>query len=291
MFVLGLNAYHGDASACLFKDNKIILAVEEERLTRVKHAAGFPINAINACLKKADISINDIDHITINRNPKQKFLSKIIYASTNIFNLTFLKNRFSNIKKINSIRSELENFFKTKVDSKIHFIDHHTSHIASSVLFSGFNDTNFISVDGFGDFVSTVTGNFDGKKIKKYREALFPHSLGIFYTSLTQYLGFHKYGDEYKVMGLAPYGKPIYLNDLRKIVNYDKKNLVKLNLKYFLHHTGTVDMTWLNGEPNIGKLYSNKLIGLLGESRKKDEKILQKHIDIAASTQKIFEEI
>lgn len=291
MFVLGLNAYHGDASACLFKDDKIILAVEEERLTRIKHAAGFPINAINLCLKKANISINDIDHITINRNPKQKFIPKIIYASTNIFNINFIKNRFLNIKKINSIKSELENFFQTKVNSKIHFIDHHTSHIASSVFFSKFNNTNFISVDGFGDFVSTVSGYFDGRRIEKYKEALFPHSLGIFYTSLTQYLGFNKYGDEYKVMGLAPYGKPIYLDVLRKIVKYDKKNLVKLNLKYFLHHTGTVDMTWLKGEPNIGKLYSNELNELLGQSRNIEEEITQNHIDIAASTQKIFEEI
>ena len=127
----------------------------------------------------------------------------------------------------------------------------------------------FISVDGFGDFVSTVTGYYDGKKINKFNEVLFPHSLGLFYTAMTQYLGFMNYGDEYKVMGLAPYGKPKYIDNLKEIVKYDNKKLFKLNLKYFLHHTGNVEMTWLNGEPKIGKIFSSELEKLLGPCRKK----------------------
>ena len=291
MFTLGLNAYHGDASACIFKDNIILAAAEEERFTRIKHAAGFPINAIKYCLDVADISINQVDHITINRNPKQKLLKKVLFASTKLFNLNFIKNRLKNLKKINSLKEEFEKHFQIKISSKIHNIDHHTAHIASSVFFSGMKNSNFISVDGFGDFVSTVTGYFDGKKITKFNEVLFPHSLGLFYTAMTQYLGFMNYGDEYKVMGLAPYGKPKYIDKLREIISYDKKNLFRLNLKYFLHHLGNVEMTWLNGEPKIGKVFSNDLEKLLGKQRKKDEDLLQYHKDIAASTQKIFEEI
>ena len=291
MFILGINAYHGDASACIFKDNIILAAVEEERFIRIKHAAGFPINAIKYCLDVADISIDQVDHITINRNPKQKLLKKVLFASTKLFNLNFIKNRLKNLKKINSLKEEFEKHFQAKVSAKIHNIDHHTAHIASSVFFSGMKNSNFISVDGFGDFVSTVTGYFDGKKITKFNEVLFPHSLGLFYTAMTQYLGFMNYGDEYKVMGLAPYGKPKYIDKLREIISYDRKNLFRLNLKYFLHHLGNVEMTWLNGEPKIGKVFSNDLEKLLGKQRKKDEDLLQYHKDIAASTQKIFEEI
>lgn len=291
MILLGINAYHGDASACIFKDNIILGAAEEERFTRIKHAAGFPINSIKFCLKEAGISIDQVDHITINRNPKQKIFKKILYASTKLFNFNFIKNRFTNLKKINSIKDELEKYFGKKINSKIHNIDHHTSHISSSVFFSNMDNTNFISVDGFGDFVSTVTGYFDGKKIIKFNEVLFPHSLGLFYTAMTQYLGFMNYGDEYKIMGLAPYGKPLYLDKMREIIIYDKKKLFKLNLKYFLHHLGNVDMTWLNGEPKIGKVFSHEMEKLLGPHRKNNENLTQYHKNIAASVQKVFEEI
>jgi len=291
MIILGLNAYHGDASACIFINDKIIAAAEEERFTRIKHTAGFPINAIKFCLKKANISINQVDHIAINRNPKQKIISKIFYASFKLFNYNFIKNRFNNLKKINSLKKEFEINFNTNIKAEIHNIDHHTSHIASSVFFSEFKDTNFISVDGFGDFVSTVTGYFDGKKINKFKEVLFPHSLGLFYTAMTQFLGFEKYGDEYKVMGLASYGEPIYVDKLRKILIVDKNKIFRLNLKYFLHHKGNVDMTWLHGEPIIGRVFSNKLIEMLGPVRKKNDEINKFHKDIAASTKKIYEEL
>ena len=181
MYTLGLNAYHGDASACIFKDTIILAAAEEERFTRIKHAAGFPINSIKFCLNKAQISIDQIDHITINRNPKQKILKKILYASTKLFNFDFIKNRFTNLKRINSIKDEFEYHFKTKINSKIHNIDHHTSHISSSVFFSGMKNSNFVSVDGFGDFVSTVTGYFDGKKLSNLMKCYF-HILWEFFT-------------------------------------------------------------------------------------------------------------
>ena len=164
------------------------------------------------------------------------------------------------------------------------------AHVASSVFFSPFEKTNFISIDGFGDFASTIAGYYDGKRINKSFEVLFPHSLGIFYTAMTQYLGFKNYGDEYKVMGLAPYGEPKLYNEISDLIIKDKNNF-KLNLKYFIHHTDGVEMTWLEGEPKIGKIYIKSLIKLLGTPRLKDEVITQHHKDIAASTQKVFEDI
>ena len=290
MIVLGINAYHGDASACIFVNNKLIAAVEEERFTRIKHSAGFPINAIKFCLNYADLDISKIDHITINRDPKQKIVQKILFASKNVFKFKFLKDRFLNLKKINSIKDEFNQNFNSSFRGRIHNIDHHLSHVASSVFFSGYKDANFISVDGFGDFASTLTGFYDGKNINKLNEVLFPHSLGLFYTAITQYLGFLKYGDEYKVMGLAPYGEPIHYKKIKNLLEKKKDGLFNLNLKYFLHHTGNVEMTWLTGEPKIGLVYGDKLVELLGPSRKAEEKIEKYHMDIAASTQKIYEE-
>jgi len=290
MIVLGINAYHGDASACIFVNNKLIAAVEEERFTRIKHSAGFPINAIKFCLNYANLDISKIDHITINRNPKQKIVQKILFASKNVFKFKFLKDRFLNLKKINSIKDEFNQNFNSSFRGRIHNIDHHLSHVASSVFFSGYKDANFISVDGFGDFASTLTGFYDGKNINKLNEVLFPHSLGLFYTAITQYLGFLKYGDEYKVMGLAPYGEPIHYKKIKNLLEKKKDGLFNLNLKYFLHHTGNVEMTWLTGEPKIGLVYGDKLVELLGPSRKAEEKIEKYHMDIAASTQKIYEE-
>ena len=290
MIILGLNAYHGDASACIFVKDEIIAAAEEERFTRIKHSAGFPINAIKFCLDFAKIKISQVDHVTVNRNPKQKIFQKLFFASKNALKLKFFQDRLSSLKKINSIKSEFINNFGDTFNAKIHNIDHHTSHIASSVFFSKYENTNFISVDGFGDFTSTVIGFFDGHKINKLDEVLFPHSLGLFYTAITQYLGFLKYGDEYKVMGLAPYGKPIYFNKIKDVLINKENRLFNLNLKYFHHHTGNVEMTWLTGEPKIGKVYSKELANLLGPERNPKDRVEKIHMDIASSAQKVYEE-
>jgi carbamoyltransferase len=289
MIVLGINAYHGDASACIFVDDKLIAAAEEERFTRIKHTAGFPIKAINFCLRYAKIDISEVDHIAINRNSKKRFFYKLIFFLCNFFKFNFIKSRLFNLKKVNSLKQEFNENFKEKINAKIHNIDHHISHIASSVYFSNFENSNFISVDGFGDFASTLIGNYDGKTIKVFDEILFPHSLGLFYTAITQYLGFLNYGDEYKVMGLASYGRPIYLEKMNNIFDTSTNKLFNLNLEYFLHHKGNVEMTWSSGKPIIGRVYSDKLINLLGTPRKSNQKIDQMHMDVAASAQKIYE--
>jgi len=291
MKVLGLNAFHGDASACLFDNGNLIVAAEEERFTRIKHAAGFPKNAIEFCLKSNNLKISDIDFIAINRNPKTRILHKLIYASSNLFNIKNLFNRLENFKKINSLENEFAKHFDIESKSlknKIFHIDHHLAHAASSVIPSGYENSNYITVDGFGDFLSTTIGNYNGNKYKNFYEVKFPHSLGLFYTAITQYLGFKNYGDEYKVMGLASYGEPIYFNKMKNILITKKNKLFKLNLKFFVHHNQGLEMSWLDGEPTISNVYSNELINLLGPEQKKGD-ITNFHKDVAASAQKIYE--
>ena len=261
MKVLGLNAFHGDASACLFDSGNLIVAAEEERFTRIKHAAGFPKNAIEFCLKSNNLKISDIDFIAINRNPRTRILQKLIYASSNLFNIKNLFNRIENFKKINSLENEFAKHFDIEPRSlkdKIFHIDHHLSHAASSVIPSGYENSNYITVDGFGDFLSTTIGNYNGHRYKNFYEVKFPHSLGLFYTAITQYLGFKNYGDEYKVMGLASYGEPIYFNKMKNILITKKNKLFKLNLKFFVHHNQGLQMSWLDGEPTISNVYSNE---------------------------------
>ncbi len=288
MKILGLNLFHGDASACLFVDDKLIAAAEEERFNRIKHSAGIPVNSINFCLQYGNLKIDEIDHIAINRDPKKRFHHKILFSFKKLFKVKFLKSRMKNLNKITSVKKILQSNFNEKINARINYVDHHIAHVSSSVYFSPFKETNFISIDGFGDFASTSAGYYDGKKLINCFEVLFPHSLGIFYTAITQYLGFKNYGDEYKVMGLAPYGNTNFYDKVSKLI-ITEKNKFKLNLDFFTHHTKGVEMTWLEGEPKIGKIYSDKLVELLGPPRQGDESISQIHKDIAASTQKVFE--
>ena len=291
MIILGLNIYHGDAAACIFKDGHLIVAAEEERFTRVKHSAGFPISAVNFCLESLDIGIDQVDFIAINRNPKLRILSKLLYFFKNKFKIKNFLQRFNNFKKITSLSSDIAqrlNVDAQSLKNKILFFDHHLCHAASSVCASGFESTNYATIDGFGDFVSTTIGKFKNDKFFKLNEVKFPHSLGVFYTAITQFLGFENYGDEYKVMGLASYGKPAYFDELLKVINIDK-NLFKLNLSYFKHHTDGIETSWLDSNPNIANIYKDNLGNLLGSPRKKNEEILPIHKDIAASAQAVYE--
>ena len=291
MIILGLNIYHGDAAACIFKDGHLIVAAEEERFTRVKHSAGFPISAVNFCLESLDIGIDQVDFIAVNRNPKLRIFPKLLYFFKNKFKIKNFVQRFYNFKKITSLSSDIAqrlNVDAQSLKNKILFFDHHLCHAASSVCASGFESTNYATIDGFGDFVSTTIGEFKNDKFLKLNEVQFPHSLGIFYTAITQFLGFENYGDEYKVMGLASYGKPAYFDELLKVINIDK-NLFKLNLSYFKHHTDGIETSWLDSNPNIANIYKENLSNLLGGPRKKNEEILPIHKDIAASAQAVYE--
>lgn len=291
MYILGINAYHGDSSACLIRDGVLVAAAEEERFARVKHWAGFPKSSIDYCLKYANIDFSDIQYIAINQSPNARLLEKFLFVFKKKLSIKMVLEKLLNKSRRSNIHLDIRRHYTNKTtNAKLRFIEHHTSHLASAFLVSNFNNSVVLSVDGFGDFASTSWGVGYKNKIEKHGDILFPHSLGIFYQALTQYLGFLNYGDEYKVMGLASYGRPIYIDLLKNIVllNQDSGTF-KLDLSYFRHHNQKIDYEWVDGSPRVGILFSKKLLALLGESRKCNEPINQKHMDLAASIQKMYE--
>ena len=294
MYILGLNAFHGDSSACILKDGEVIVALEEERIRRIKHWAGFPIEAIKYCLQDAGITIKDVDYITISRDPSANVIKKIKHTLKNKVSVSAILDRYTNSKKIKSVKAVLAeelNVLESDIKAEINNIEHHRSHLGSSFFASPFEKSALLSIDGFGDFTSTMTAVGNGNQIEVLDAVLFPHSAGIFYTSFTQYLGFPKYGDEYKVMGLAPYGNPIYVDKLRDVVELSDDGLFKLNLKYFKHHKDGVKMSWEGGEPDIESIYSDYMVEKFGPARKREDELSQYHKDLAASVQRFCEEL
>ena len=295
MYILGLNVYHGDSSACLYHDGKLICAFEEERFVRKKHWAGFPIISIKECLKEAGISIEQIDYISLGRDPKQHYFLKIINTIRYNRNFSSVFQRMKNLSKAASIETEFskafglpENLFKNKIKN----IEHHRSHLASAFFASPFEESAIISIDAFGDFCSTMLAKGKGNKIEVLGSVLFPHSIGNFYTAFTQYLGFIHYGDEYKIMGLAPYGKPRFLKEISDILIIEPDGLFKLNLDYFIHHKkGVTTRIFEDNDPTPSLLYSQKFIEVFGPVRDKNEPLSQFHKDIAASVQKYCEKV
>jgi len=288
--ILGINAHHADASAALVAAGKLVAAAEEERFRRIKHWAGFPSAAIRYCLAEAGITLNDVDHIAVNRDPKARLLQRVKFIVTQHPSLRAIKRRLENRSKIGDLRSEIAEEFKlTTLKPKLHNIEHHRAHLGSAFFVAPFDDAAVLSVDGFGDFVSSMWGAGRNKSIDVMGEVGFPHSLGIFYTAITQYLGFPHYGDEYKVMGLAPYGKPALMEKMRNIVRVKPRGF-ELNLDYFTHHSAGLDMVWEGGAPAIGTIYSQQLIDALGPARAPQDPIDDRHKNIAASMQAMFEE-
>jgi carbamoyltransferase len=296
MYILGLNAYHADSSAAIFRDGIMIAATEEERFRRVKHWAGFPSEAIQFCLKEAGISIDQVDHIAIGRDPRAKFWKKIKFALSNpAIGIPTIWDRFNNSKKVASIEDEFVELFPgiqaDKIRSKLHWVEHHRSHLASAFFASPFEEAALLSIDGSGDFSTTMLGVGKGNQIEVIDSLDFPNSIGIFYSAMTQYLGFPHYGDEYKVMGLAPYGKPKYIDKLRKLVILKEGGLFELDQMYFNPTKSGVVSYGMDNLPVVATLFGKEIENLFGPARKSSEDLSQYHKDIAASVQKYTEEI
>ncbi|MCC7449404.1 MAG: carbamoyltransferase, partial [Anaerolineae bacterium] len=290
---LGINAYHGGASACLIKDGQLIAAAEEERFSRIKYWAGFPVQAIRYVLSEAQITPQDVDHIGISRNPNANLLQMALYAFRRRPSLSLVTDRLKNTMKVTDLKSvfcEKLNVEATSLKADFHNVEHHRAHMASAFFVSPFDEAAILSVDGAGDFVTTMWGTGKGNKLDVKAEINFPHSLGIFYTAISQWLGFVKYGDEGKVMGLAPYGKPINLDQMRKMVRVQRDGTFELDLDYFVHHAEGAAMTWEDGEPTLGLLFSSKLVDMFGPARMPRTEITQQHMDVAASLQAMLEE-
>ena len=291
MKILGLNIFHADTSACLIIDGKIVAASEEERFTRVKHYSGFPVNSIHNALQQCNLNINDIDIISINSNPYYNFFNKIKYLFTTFANVVNLPKRVLRVRNKVELEKNLYNYFGTTKKFKKVYVPHHQAHIYSSFLCSGEDSGLGMSFDASGDFSTTEVYRIKNNNLEILKKQIFPHSLGIFYQAITQFLGFDDYGDEYKVMGLAGFGENKFKDQFDKIILNNTNSLFKLNLKYFRHHEIGFDFNFQNNIPYFENLYSKNIIELLGEPRKKDEKIERRHYDIAHSLQKKFEEV
>ena len=296
MYILGLNAYHADSSAAILKDGELIAATEEERFRRVKHWAGFPSMAVQFCLKEAGISLSQVDHISIGRDPKAKMDKKILFLLKNPGGgWNAVLDRLKNAKKVSSLEEEFvkidASVSKQEIKGKIHYIEHHRSHLASAFFASPFEESALLSIDGSGDFSTTMIGIGRGNQIEIIDSVDFPHSVGLFYTAFTQLLGFPHYGDEYKVMGLAPYGEPKYVDQLKDVIHFTEDGLFTLNQKYFRSAKSGIISYGNDHIPVVAALYSEYMIEKFGAVRKKEEELSQYHKDMAASVQRFAEQL
>ncbi len=293
MNILGINAYHGGASACLIQDGRLVAAVEEERFSRIKYQAGFPVESIRFVLAEGGITPRDLDHVGISRKPTANLMKKALFAFQRRPSLRLITDRLNNSFKVGDLESvfaESVGIDRSELKAEFHNVEHHLAHMASAFFVSPFEEAAILSVDGMGDFVSTMWGIGEGNRIRELGEINFPHSLGLFYTAVTQWLGFPKYGDEGKVMGLAPLGEPVHLDKMRKLVKVREDGTFELDLDYFVHHAEGATMTWNEAEPVLGTIYSDSFVTLFGEPRVQYAEITKYHEDIAASLQAMLEE-
>lgn len=289
--ILGINAYHGDSSACLVVDGKLVAAAEEERFRRIKHWAGFPSESIRYCLDEGGITLADVDVVAINSDPKANLMKKIGFTLKKRPELGLIMDRLKNQNERRSIEQELTAAFPDQpFNGQVKHVEHHLAHLSSAFHVSPYEEACVVSVDGFGDFASAAWGLGRGTEITVDDKVYFPYSLGTFYQALTQFIGFPNYGDEYKVMGLAPYGKPTYMDEMRRIVLLQDDGSFRLNMDYFIYHREKIDYEWENGSPSVGRLFSDKLAELLGPVRQKGDELEQKHMDLAHSVQAMYEE-
>jgi carbamoyltransferase len=291
--VLGISAYHGDAAAALVVDGRLVAAIEEERFTRIKHCAGFPHRAVRACLDMAGLRAAEIDHFAIGRDPRAHVLRKALFTLGRRPSLALLTDRAKSSSRVRqaprAIAETLE-LEPRRVARRTDWVEHHRAHLASAFLVSPFDTAAICAVDGFGDFVSASWAIGDGTTLDIVRRVYFPHSLGLLYLAITQYLGFHEYGDEYKVMGLAPYGEPDHADRIRRLLHLTPDGGFELDLTFFRHSTQGVSMTWEAGRPTIEPVYTPELEALLGPARDPAEPLAPRHEAVAASLQLVFEE-
>lgn len=291
-YVLGINAYHGDVSAALLRDGMLVAAVEEERFRRIKHWAGFPTLAIRSVLEIAGIRGRDVHHVAISRDPKANLLRKGLFAVTRRPDLRLVLDRMRNASKVRDVHATLAAALDVPRDDlpPLHYVEHHPAHLASAFFVSPFERAACCALDGFGDFVSTSVAVGERNRLDVLDRVYFPHSLGLLYTAITQFIGFHGYGDEFKVMGLAPYGRPRHVDAIRELITLVDGGKFELSLDYFRHWSDGVDMEWDDGYPTLGRVYSDRLPELLGPPRAPSAPLTEREEDIAHSLQIVYEE-
>jgi carbamoyltransferase len=290
--ILGLNAFHGDASAVLLEDGAFRVGLEEERLNRVKHWAGFPARAAEAALAAAGLALDEVPHVAVSRDPGAHLLQKALFALRRRPGLGAIKARLGNHRRFGDLGVLLERRVAggRAFRGRVHHVEHHRAHLASAFFCSPFEEAACLTVDGFGDFVSSMSAVGRGNRLEVLDHVGFPHSLGILYTAVTQFLGFPRYGDEYKVMGLAAYGRARFLPDLRRVVRLTNEGRFETDLDYFVHASEGVTMSWDDGEPTLGALYSPRFAEAFGPRRRPEEPVTERDHDLAASLQAVYEE-
>jgi len=290
-YVLGLNAYHADAAACLVKDGTLVAAVEEERFRRIKHWGGFPSESIRYCLAEAGIALADVEHVAVNSDNRANRWRKLAYVLTSGVGPGYVLDRLRQRGDRADVAGNLKRHLPEQAfRGAVHAVEHHLCHLASAFLVSPYDKAVAVSVDGFGDFSSAAWGLGEGGAITVDGRVYFPHSLGVFYEAMTQFIGFPHYGDEYKVMGLAPYGEPRYVEAMKQIVKLKDDGTFALDLRYFRHAAGEgANYQVKDGIPSGGRLWSDALAELLGPARDPAAPLEDRERDIARSAQVTYE--
>ena len=293
VLILGFNAYHGDVAAAILKDGVLIGAVEEERFRRIKHVAGLPAQAMQACLAMAGAAARDVDLFAVAKGRRVHLWPRARFAFTHRPRLSLLRQYRSTARRHTDLPSAVGaalDLDPDRVRQRLRYVEHHPAHLASAFFASPFDEAACCAIDGFGDFVSMSIAHGRGNRLQVRDRVFFPHSLGLVYLAITQHLGFLNWGDEYKVMGLAPYGTPRYANEIRRLVRLEDHGRFTIDLRYFAHWRGNLPMTWDAGAPTIGTVYTEALVDLLGPARDPATPIEHRHEDLAASVQVVFEE-
>lgn len=291
--ILGVNAFHGDASAALVVDGVCVAAAEDERFTRIKHQAGFPDHAVRWCLESQGLNARNLTGISIGRHPASNAKQKIFWMLRHPPDPRFFKTRFQNASKILDLKDSVAaalDVDPSTMPARVHRVEHHRSHLASAFSCSPFEEAACLSLDGMGDFSSTMWAHGQGDRFEVLGSVSHPHSLGHYYTATTQFLGMPGYGDEYKLMGLSAYGQPSYVDKVREILWLGKGLQLKLGLDYFLHHKKGVEMAW-EGTPSVGRMWSDKMVETFGPAREYRGEVTERDQDLAASTQNVLEEV
>ena len=292
--VLGINAYHSSASAALFVDGVLTAAVEEERFTRIKYETGFPHRSIRYCLDAAGVSAGDIDHVGVSGNPLSNLLRKAWFALTTPAGRKLVRQRGEPVAQLR-MKSALAASLGVDprgLRAKVHMVEHHLAHMSSAFFVSPFERAAVVSLDGFGDMVSTMWGVGEGSRLRVEGEVNFPHSLGMFYLAFTQYLGFNRYGDEYKVMGLASYGEPEYIESMREVLRHRGGLGFELDMSCFRHAREIQPMVWKGGPARLGPVWDDGLARRFGPIRSgPEEPVEERHKNVASSMQRRLEEV
>ena len=294
MLILGLNMFHADASAAIIDDGKVLFAIAEERLNRKKHFAGFPALAVKACLEAAGARISDLDHVAVGQDSDAHLAKKVQYAVANptrILNFIKMRQRKEAMRDVRLLLATSLDADASCLKFQEHHVEHHLAHIASAYYCSPWDRAAGFSYDGSGDFVSTMMARCEGNSIEVLERVFLPHSLGSFYTMLCEFIGYKKYGDEGKVMGLAPYGKDTYCEKLRQLIHL-RNGGFQLEMQYFQPLGSNQGMEVLaDGSVELARHFSDRMRDLFGEPREPDSEITQRDMDLAFAMQQRFEEV